>query len=1761
MSDITKRIGNLSPEKRELLERLLKQERVDVARTLIMPRKADGGVAPLSFAQQRLWFLNLLRPESAFYNMPSALRLTGALDADALERSLREIVRRHESLRTTFDTVGGEPRQVIARATPLRLSTVDLSALPPHEQGSETRRLVEEESRRPFDLARDPLLRARLLTLKDDEHVLLLVMHHIVSDGWSIGVLLNELSALYTAFTNGRESPLAELPIQYADYAVWQREYLSGEVLSEQLAYWRNHLGGELPVLELPADRPRPPVPSYHGAEELVSVEPGIAERLRALGRENGATLFMTLLAAFDVLLYRYTGQEDIVVGTPVAGRSRAEVEGLIGFFINTLALRTKLSGRISFRELLGRVREVCLGAFAHQELPFEKVVEELQPERSTSLMPLFQVAFVLQNAADFELELPGLEVEPLDTETETSKFDLRLSAQETPEYLTLSLRYSTDMFDAPRMRRMLEHYCNLLAAIAADPGGRISRLPLLTDGERRHLLTRRVAQPRDFPPPLCLHRLFEAQVERTPEAVALVSGGENLSYRALNERANRLARHLRRGGVGAESLVGICLPRGAELVATLLGVLKAGGAYVPLDPDYPRDRLAFMVGDARVKALITTLEHAEKFTDPAVRVVRLDADAETVARESGENLEGEVSPLSLAYVIYTSGSTGRPKGVMVTHANVARLFGATEHWFGFGAHDVWTLFHSYAFDFSVWELWGALLYGGRLVVVPYFVSRSPVEFLKLIREERVTVLNQTPSAFRQLMRADEAAPEAAPLSLRLVVFGGEALELQSLRPWFERHDEARPRLVNMYGITETTVHVTYRPISAADANGGAGSMIGVPIPDLDLYVFDGEMQPSPVGVPGELYVGGAGLARGYLERAGLTAERFVPHPAGSMPGARLYKTGDVARLLDSGDIEYIGRSDSQVKIRGFRIELGEIEVALSRHPAVAEGVVVAREDRPGERRLVAYVVGARGATPRADELQSFLRGRLPEHMIPASFVVLDSLLLTPSGKLDRRALPAPGQARPDTARGYVPPQTKLEALLAEMWQEILGLDRVGVEDNFFELGGDSIKGAIFINRLQDRLAEIVHVITIFNDPTIRQLAAYLNEQYAGAVRNVTGEDAPDGVFGSQAAPAPDPSTVSAATAARPATLRAEQLRELIPPRTRHVGRAAGGKNSPAIFVLSPPRSGSTLFRVMLAGHPLLFAPPELELLSFDTLGERRAAFSGKDSFWLEGLLRAVMELKGCDAAEAKRLTEEMEASGLTTKECYNMLQGWLGERRLVDKSPSYALEPLTLEKAEADFEGALYLHLIRHPFGMIRSFEEARLEQIFFRHEHPFKRRELAELIWLVSQQNILRFLEGVPRERQHRVRFEELVDEPEAVLRGVCRFLNVDFVADMRQPYGDKERRMTDGIHAESRMLGDVKFHRHAGVDARVSERWREQRGRDDLTPETWQMAVRLGYQAEPNDDAPSSEAESRLARDAAGDGAAAPRREARSPASSMLIKLQSHGHRPPFFCVHPAGSNKLCYVDLARQLGDEQPFYGLQSPEPDGLGEPFVKIEGLAALYVEALRSAQPRGPYLLGGWSLGGLVAFEMAQQLLEQGQHVALLALLDSVATGNHDDALELDDENLFRMFANNLGRRFGVEFKDLRGRGLDEQLSHLRRRAVELNALPASMDMPQMHGLFRSFKDIIEAVMKYEPRNYPGRINLFRAEQRLAATPTDPTDGWGALAAGGVALHVMPGDHFTMISMPHARAVAERLGACIEAALAAAGATEKGVFG
>ncbi|HYO62268.1 MAG TPA: amino acid adenylation domain-containing protein, partial [Pyrinomonadaceae bacterium] len=944
-----------------------------------------------------------------------------------------------------------------------------------------------------FDLSAGPLVRVGLLRLSEEEHICLLTMHHIVSDGWSVGVLIKEVAALYEAYAKGEESPLAELPVQYADYAVWQREYLRGEVLDNQLAYWRQQLAGAAAALELPTDRPRPAVQSNDGARERFSLSPDLSRRLRELSRAEGVTLHMTLLAGWQALLSRYSNQEDVSVGTPVANRQRGETEGLVGFFVNTLVMRGDLSGEPSFRELLRRTRETCLGAYAHQEVPFERLVEELLEERDLSRTPLFQVAFVLQNVPVDELELRGLRLGIVEAEDATAKFDLLLAMSEGEGGLSGALEYRTDLFDAPTMRRMLGHFENLLAAATATPEQPVSRLPLLGEAERAELLTRWNETGRDFKQQTCLHELVEAQAAREPEAVAVTFEGERLSYAELNRRANRLAHRLREMGIGPDVLVGVLMERSAGLAAALLGVLKAGGAYVPLDPSYPAERLLMMIEDARVRVLVTERELLEKVAPEGVQTLCLDDNWQAVACESTENPAVVNSSENLAYVIYTSGSTGKPKGVMVTHSNVTRLFAATQSDFGFDGRDVWTLFHSYAFDFSVWEIWGALCHGGRLVIVPYLVSRSPEAFFELLCDEGVTVLNQTPSAFGQLMRAEEQAAEhARRLSLRAVIFGGEALELQSLRPWVERHGDEWPRLVNMYGITETTVHVTYRRLTSADVSSASGSLIGGAIPDLRVYVLDSHSQPTPVGVPGELHIGGDGLARGYLNQPALTAERFVPDPFAAKGGERLYRSGDLGRYLPTGEIEYLGRIDQQVKVRGFRIELGEIEALLAQHPSVRRGVVMAREGAGGDKQLVAYLVSGDAQPPTAADLRIYLKERLPEYMVPSFFVPLDELPLTVNGKVDRKRLPEP--ARTEEAGERARARTAAEEMVANVFGRVLGLEGVGVEESFFELGGHSLLATQVMSRVREAFRVELPLRTLFEHPNARDLARQVEQ-------------------------------------------------------------------------------------------------------------------------------------------------------------------------------------------------------------------------------------------------------------------------------------------------------------------------------------------------------------------------------------------------------------------------------------------------------------------------------------------------------------------------------------------------------------------------------------------------------------------------------------------------------------------------------------------
>ncbi|MCV0080858.1 pyoverdine non-ribosomal peptide synthetase PvdD [Pseudomonas aeruginosa] len=1044
----------------------------------------------LSFAQERQWFLWQLEPESAAYHIPSALRLRGRLDVDALQRSFDSLVARHETLRTRFRLEGGRSYQQVQPAVSVSIEREQFG-----EEGLIER--IQAIVVQPFDLERGPLLRVNLLQLAEDDHVLVLVQHHIVSDGWSMQVMVEELVQLYAGYSQGLDVVLPALPIQYADYALWQRSWMEAGEKERQLAYWTGLLGGEQPVLELPFDRPRPARQSHRGAQLGFELSRELVEAVRALAQREGASSFMLLLASFQALLYRYSGQADIRVGVPIANRNRVETERLIGFFVNTQVLKADLDGRMGFDELLAQARQRALEAQAHQDLPFEQLVEALQPERNASHNPLFQVLFNHQSeirSVTPEVQLEDLRLEGLAWDGQTAQFDLTLDIQEDENGIWASFDYATDLFDASTVERLAGHWRNLLRGIVANPRQRLGELPLLDAPERRQTLSEWNPAQREYAVQGTLQQRFEEQARQRPQAVALILDEQRLSYGELNARANRLAHCLIARGVGADVPVGLALERSLDMLVGLLAILKAGGAYLPLDPAAPEERLAHILDDSGVRLLLTQghlLEHLPR--QAGVEVLAIDglvldgyAESDPLPTLSADNL---------AYVIYTSGSTGKPKGTLLTHRNALRLFSATEAWFGFDERDVWTLFHSYAFDFSVWEIFGALLYGGRLVIVPQWVSRSPEDFYRLLCREGVTVLNQTPSAFKQLMAvacsADMATQQPA---LRYVIFGGEALDLQSLRPWFQRFGDRQPQLVNMYGITETTVHVTYRPVSKADLEGGLVSPIGGTIPDLSWYILDRDLNPVPRGAVGELYIGRAGLARGYLRRPGLSATRFVPNPFPGGAGERLYRTGDLARFQADGNIEYIGRIDHQVKVRGFRIELGEIEAALAGLAGVRDAVVLAH-DGVGGTQLAGYVVAdsAEDAERLRESLRESLKRQLPDYMVPAHLMLLERMPLTVNGKLDRQALPQPDASLSQQA--YRAPGSELEQRIAAIWAEILGVERVGLDDNFFELGGHSLLLLMLKERIGDTCQATLSISQLMTHASVAEQAACIEGQ------------------------------------------------------------------------------------------------------------------------------------------------------------------------------------------------------------------------------------------------------------------------------------------------------------------------------------------------------------------------------------------------------------------------------------------------------------------------------------------------------------------------------------------------------------------------------------------------------------------------------------------------------------------------------------------
>ena len=1795
-------LNELKTRKPELLQFL--QSAVTAPATVI-PQADRTAALPLSFAQERLWFASQYQGNNTGYNMPAALRLQGALDVAALAKSLQTIVERHESLRTTFvftaeTTDRTQAEGLVQQINPAHftLAHSDLTDLTPAEQMAAVQRLALAEAQRPFDLAHDLLLRATLLRLSLTNHALLLTVHHIVSDGWSINLLLRELESLYTVFRQGKPASLPPLSIQYVDYAAWQRQWAQSAEALSQRDYWVKQLQ-EPTSLDLPTDHVRPPVQSNVGAVHPFTLSSALSAGLRALSKRQDCTLFITLLAAWQTLLYRYSGQGDILVGASIAGRNRLETEPLIGLFLNNLIYRSALTGELSFAQVLQQLRQTATQAYANQEYPFDQLINELQLPRDLSRNPLAQVRFAFHPQADklFDLKLPGIEVSPIQLEWEIARFDLNLMVWEMGDSLYVNLAYSSDLFDPATIERMAGHWQILLEGLLANPAMPVAQLPLLRAAERQTLLVDWNQTQQNLPLDRCFHELFEEQVMRTPDAIAAVANNQSLTYLELNQRANRLAHLLLAHGLGegeAEPIVPLLARRNLDFLTAMLAIFKAGGAYLPLDPRNPADRLRQVLTQCRARVVLVADELAALLQAalPSDEIQVLALEESLRQRYPTENLPNRSAPEQLAYTIFTSGSTGLPKGAMVEQRGMLNHLYAKVIDLELTAADRIAQTAPQSFDISVWQFLAALVVGGTVQIYGDEVALNPTLLLERVQADGITIWETVPSLMRALLDALANQPRPNPPLLREGIVtgqdndpsllaggtvtgqetvpplsrgrlgGGRGLRypLQALR-WLIPTGEALPPqlanqwlgfypnipLLNAYGPTECSDDVTHYAIRQPLPATMIHTPIGRPVVNMFAYILDSQMQPLPIGVPGELWIGGVGVGRGYLYDTERTDAAFQPNPFVNAPGARLYKTGDRARYLPDGNIEFLGRLDFQVKIRGFRIELGEIESALLQQPGVRECLVTVHEEAGEQtfKSLVAYVVedketrrqGNKEQALRTATLRNDLKQKLPEYMVPAFFVFLEAMPLTLNGKIDRKALPPPQGERVVTAVAFVEPETALERYLAEQWQRVLKVNKLGRHDNFFEIGGDSIRGAILINNLQQQFGEVLYVVALFDAPTLAKLADYLQQHYPAAVARLTGMHA---TTTTTRADKVDENTIAA-------------FRRLIlplPPLPTPVRR----KNRQAVFVLSAPRSGSTLFRVMLGGHPQLFSPPELDLLGFASMGERAHDLEGRFSFRREGLIRAVMELQGCDADAAKARLANLEAADLPMQAFYAHLQAWVGENRLlVDKTPIYALDPQTLRRAEAIFDEVHYIHLLRHPAAMIRSFEEARTDQVFFRQAHAFTPRQLAELVWTVSHQNILDFLQAIPAGRQHRVKYEELVADPYRTTQAICDFLHLPFAAKMAEPYADKEKRMTDGIYAVSKMLGDPKFHTHRQVDPNAAERWREQYTEDFIGEPTWQLAEQVGYSRPILQDG-----------DGHGHGAVAAAAQHQHDASSQeqgwspLAAIETRGSKPPFFCVHDVNGTVHSFYQLARALGSDQPFYGLQAVGMNDDTLQLASVEALASRYVDTIQQAQPHGPYQLGGYSLGCQIALEIARQLQGRGAKVAQLLLLDGRPPKVADGEGRMDRTQwlLYKVYgaAWRQGKSTALQAESLlaqvneaalRTLPLTEQIAQLNQQLRAAQLVP--LQTTEIEADFAAF-DYLSRLQYQSPQavNVPAAFFYTQGHFDLRYPLTqEPALGWAPFLPALHTCQRLPGDHLSMLFAPHVQEVAQQVADCL----------------
>ncbi|MFN5242778.1 MAG: amino acid adenylation domain-containing protein [Aphanizomenon sp.] len=1096
--------NSLTNQKRDLLKLLLNKKGINLQTETILPRP-NSEPAPLSFGQEQLWFLSQIQ-DNTTYNLPLALQISGSLNISVLEQVITEIVRRHEILRTNFQQIEGKNLQIIRPEINISLQVINLEQITAKQQLQNVQQLINQETDKIFNLSEDDLFQSTLYQLNQNSYILLLNMHHIISDGWSIGILLQELSTLYGAYLAGNKSPLPDLQIQYADYAIWQKEKFTSEIREKQLNYWKQQLADIPPLLELPTDKPRPPIQSFRGGIWEFSINSNLSQKIRTLTQQSDATLFMIMLAAFVILLYRCSGQDDILIGSPMAGRNRQEIQSLIGYFVNTVVLRTKLTGNPNFREILNQVRQVATDAHNYQDIPYNQVVEVLNPQRNLSYNPVFQILFDLQHSLTDKLQLPGLTLQPFLGEHSTSKFDLSLIIEDRGTELIGAWEYSSDLFTQETISRITENFQTLLNGIVNNPETPINQLPIISAFEQQQILEKWNNTQQDYPESFCIHELLTQQVIKTPDAIAVKFGNQQLTYTQLNQKANQLANYLQNCGVTSEVLVGLYLERSLDILIAILAILKAGGAYLPLDPKYPQTRLTDILNDSQVSIILTQEKLLTSLSSPLPRgetpltpyqgkIILLDTDSTIISQQNIETPISAIKPDNLAYVIYTSGSTGKPKGVMITHQNIINHATSIIDKYQINSHDRILQFTTFIFDVAAEEIFPAWLSGATLIICPQEMVTNLIEFSQFLAQESLTVVNLPTPYWQEWVLEIDRKISQIPDSLRLVITGSDQVLPEKLALWQKLVTEKRQNIqwINAYGLTETTITSTvYQLPVNYQLNTTHSVPIGRPIANTEIYILDQNLQPVPIGIPGELHIGGAGLARGYLNRKQLTNEKFISNPISSSKSSRLYKTGDLARYLPDGNIEFLGRIDYQVKIRGFRIELGEIEAVLAQHPLVKSSAVIVREIQPGNKQLVAYVVTEDHSNIQQD-LRSFLKQNLPDYMLPAFFVRLAELPLTPTGKINRRALSAL-MLELNHETDYILPRNPLEQKLAEIWCQVLGLEKVSVEENFFNLGGHSLATIQIISRIRETLKIDLPLQYLFTEPTIAGLTKIINQ-------------------------------------------------------------------------------------------------------------------------------------------------------------------------------------------------------------------------------------------------------------------------------------------------------------------------------------------------------------------------------------------------------------------------------------------------------------------------------------------------------------------------------------------------------------------------------------------------------------------------------------------------------------------------------------------